>query len=66
MSLAVVSQGPITDETTEELPSILALINPEAEDISSTSSADPSHGTLQIAFSSQRQKITLKQVSQLI
>jgi hypothetical protein len=65
-SSAVVSQGPITDETTEELPSILAPINPKAEDIPSASSANPSHGTLQIAFSSQRQEITLKQVSRPI
>jgi hypothetical protein len=45
-SSAVVSQGPITDETTEELPSVLAPINPTAEDIPSAGSADPSHGTL--------------------
>jgi hypothetical protein len=65
-SSAIISQGPTTDETTEELPSILALVNPEAEDIPSASSADPSHGTLQVASSSQRQEITLKQVSRLI
>jgi hypothetical protein len=65
-SSAVVSQGPITDETTEELPSVLAPINPVAEDIPSAGSADPSRGTLQIASSSQRQEITLKQVSRLI
>jgi hypothetical protein len=65
-SSAVVSQGPITDETTEELPSVLTPINPIAKDIPSAGSADPSHDTLQIASSSQRQEITLKQVSQLI
>jgi hypothetical protein len=65
-SSAVVSQGLITDETTEELPSVLAPINPAAEDIPSAGTADPSHGTLQIASSSQRQEITLKQVSRLI
>jgi hypothetical protein len=65
-SSAVVSQGPITDETTEELPSVLAPINPTAKYIPSASSVDPSHGTLQITSSSQRQEITLKQVSRLI
>jgi hypothetical protein len=45
-SSVVVSQGPITDETTEELPSVLAPINPKVEDIPSASSADPSYGTL--------------------
>jgi hypothetical protein len=65
-SSAVVSQGPITDETTEELLSVLEPINPAAEDIPSAGTADPLHGTLQIASSSQRQEITLKQVSRLI
>jgi hypothetical protein len=65
-SSVIVSQGPIIDETTEELLSVLAPINPTAEDIPSAGSADPSHGTLQIASSSQRKEITLKQVSQLI
>jgi hypothetical protein len=51
---AVVFQGPTTNETTEELPSNLAPVNPEAEDISSASSADPSHGTLQVASSGQK------------
>jgi hypothetical protein len=45
-SSAIVSQGPITDETTEELSSVLAPINPTAEDIPSASLADPSHVTL--------------------
>jgi hypothetical protein len=49
----------------EELPSNLAPVNLEAEDIPSASSADPSHGILQVASSSQRQEITLKQVSRL-
>jgi hypothetical protein len=62
-SSAVVSQGPITNETIEELSSVLAPINPTAKDIPSAGSANPSHGTLQIASSSQRQEITLKQVS---
>jgi hypothetical protein len=65
-SSVVASQGLITDETTEELPSVLAPINPAAEDIPSAGTADPSHGTLQTASSSQRQEITLKQVSRLI
>jgi hypothetical protein len=65
-SSAVVSQGPITDETTEELSLVLAPVNPKFEDIPSASLADPSYGTLQIASSSQRQEITLKQVSRLI
>jgi hypothetical protein len=64
-SSAIVSQGPTTDETTEELPSIIAPVNPKAENIPSASSADPPHGTLQAASSSQRQEIALKQVSQL-
>jgi hypothetical protein len=51
-SSVVVSQGPITDETIEELPSVIAPINPAAEDIPSVGSVDPSHGTLQIASSS--------------
>jgi hypothetical protein len=62
-SSAIVSQGPTTDETIEELPSILAPVNPEAENIPSASPADPPHGTLQAASSSQRQEIVLKQVS---
>jgi hypothetical protein len=45
----IVSQGPTTDETTENIPS--------------ASSADPPHGTLQAASSSQIQEIALKQVS---
>jgi hypothetical protein len=53
-SSAVISQGPITNETTEELPSVLAPINPAAEDIPSADLTDPSHGTLQIASSCQR------------
>jgi hypothetical protein len=52
MLSAIVSQGPIIDETTEELPSVLAPVNPADEDIPSASSADPSHGTLQIVSSS--------------
>jgi hypothetical protein len=63
MSSAIVSQGPTTDETTEELPSILAPVDPEAKNIPSASLADPPHGTLQAASSSQRQEIALKQVS---
>jgi hypothetical protein len=47
-SSAVASQGPITDETTEELPSVLAPINPAAEDIPLAGTADPSHGTLRL------------------
>jgi hypothetical protein len=39
------SQGPTTDETTENIPS--------------ASSADPPHGTLQAASSSQIQEIAL-------
>jgi hypothetical protein len=50
-SSAIVSQGPTTDETTENIPS--------------ASSADPPHDTLQAASSSQRQEIALKQVSRL-
>jgi hypothetical protein len=46
MSSAVASQGLITDEITEELLSVLAPINPAAEDIPSAGTADPSHGTL--------------------
>jgi hypothetical protein len=65
-SSAIVSQGTITNETTKELPSVLAPINPAAEDIPSAGTANPSYGTLQIASSSQRQEITLKQVSRLI
>jgi hypothetical protein len=53
-SSAIISQGPTIDETTEELPSNLAPVNPKAEDIPSASSADPSHGILQVASSSQR------------
>jgi hypothetical protein len=64
-SSAVISQGPTIDGTMEELSSNLAPVNPEAKDIPSTSSADPSHGILQVASSSQRQEITLKQVSRL-
>jgi hypothetical protein len=45
-SLAIVSQGPTTDETTEELPSILAPVNPETKNIPLESPADPPHGTL--------------------
>jgi hypothetical protein len=48
---AIVSQGPTTDETTENIPS--------------ASSADPPHGTLQATSSSQIQEIALKQVSRL-
>jgi hypothetical protein len=48
---AIVPQGPTTDETTENIPS--------------ASSADPPHGTLQAASSSQVQEIALKQVSRL-
>jgi hypothetical protein len=65
-SSVVASQALITDETTEELPSVLAPINPAAKDIPSAGTTDPSHGTLQTASSSQRQEITLKQVSRLI
>jgi len=65
MSSAVVPQEPTTDETTEELPSVLAPINPAAEDIPSAGTTDHSHGTLQIASSSQRQESALKQVSRL-
>jgi hypothetical protein len=50
-SSVIVSQGPTTDETIENIP--LASL------------ADPPHGTLQAASSSQRQEIALKQVSRL-
>jgi hypothetical protein len=46
---AIVSQGPTTDETIENIPS--------------ASSANPPHGILQAASSSQVQEIALKQVS---
>jgi hypothetical protein len=46
---AIIPQGPITDETTEDIPS--------------ASSADPLHGILQAAPSNQAQEIALKQVS---
>jgi hypothetical protein len=45
-SSAVISQGPTIDEIMEELPSNLAPVNLEVEDIPSASSADPSHGIL--------------------
>jgi hypothetical protein len=48
---AIIPQGPTTDEVTEDIPS--------------ASSADPPHGTLQAAPSSQAQEIALKQVSRL-
>jgi hypothetical protein len=47
--LAIIPQGPTIDEVVEDIPS--------------TSSADPSHGTLQAAPSSQAQEIALKQVN---
>jgi hypothetical protein len=49
--LAIIPQGPTTNEVTEDIPS--------------ASSADPSHGTLQAAPSSQAQEIVLKQVNRL-
>jgi hypothetical protein len=45
-SSVIVSQGPTTDEATKNIPS--------------ASLADPPHGTLQAASSSQRQEIALK------
>jgi hypothetical protein len=48
---AIIPQGPTTDEVTEDIPS--------------ASSADPPHGTLQAAPSSQAQEIALKQASRL-
>jgi len=51
MSMAIIPQEPTTDEVTEDIPS--------------ASSADPPHGILQAASSSQVQEIALKQVSRL-
>jgi hypothetical protein len=48
---AIIPQGPTIDEVVEDIPS--------------ASSADPSHGPLQAAPSSQAQEIALKQVSRL-
>jgi hypothetical protein len=48
---AIIPQGPTTDEATEDIPS--------------ASSADPPHGILQAALSSQIQEIAFKQVSRL-
>jgi hypothetical protein len=48
---AIIPQRPTTDEVTEDIPS--------------ASSADPPHGTLQAAPSSQAQEIALKQVNRL-
>jgi hypothetical protein len=45
-SSAIVSQGPTIDETIEELPSILAPVNPKAKNIPLASPTDPPHGTL--------------------
>ena len=47
----IIPQEPTTDEATEDIPS--------------ASSADPPHGILQAASSSQVQEIALKQVSRL-
>jgi hypothetical protein len=47
----IIPQGPTTDEATKDIPS--------------ASSADPPHGILQAATSSQVQEIALKQVSRL-
>jgi hypothetical protein len=48
---AIIPQGPTIDEVVEDIPS--------------ASSADPSHGPLQAAPSSQAQEIALKQVNRL-
>jgi hypothetical protein len=64
MPLIVVFQEFTADESIKDLPLTPALINFVAEDIPSASPAD--QGVLQAAPSSQRQKIALKQVSQLI
>jgi hypothetical protein len=49
--LAIIPQGPTIDEAIEDIPS--------------ARSADPPHGILQVAPSSQAQEIALKQVSRL-
>jgi hypothetical protein len=51
VSSAIIPQGPTIDEVIEDIPS--------------ASSADPSHGPLQAAPSSQAQEIELKQVNRL-
>jgi hypothetical protein len=48
---AIIPQGPTIDEVVEDIPS--------------ASFADPSHGPLQAAPSSQAQEIVLKQVNRL-
>jgi hypothetical protein len=57
------------DPSTQNVPSVIIPQGPTSneaiEDIPSASSADPSHGTLQAAPSSQAQEITLKQLSRL-
>ena len=63
MSLLVIFQESTTDKATKKSPLFSALINSAAEDVPSVDLADPHQSIIQTASSSQRQEITLKQVS---